>query len=127
MPEFYLPKGFVFDGAEELGRAEESGDMAHSFVGHWECPLCGETHSVTVATSEEHGRVSTDQLEEAFGTAVENGWEKHKITHEIRGSRLTASQVAGNKSVRAEVAGALRDWKKTTKRMGESSNGKIHW
>ena len=127
MPEFWLPKGFVLDSADELMRAEESGDMAVSFTGHWECPLCAETHAVTVATSEVHGRVSTDQLEEAFGTAVENGWEKHKITHEIRGSRLTASQVAGNKSVRAEVAGALRDWKKTTKRMGESSNGKIHW
>jgi uncharacterized Zn finger protein (UPF0148 family) len=101
--------------------------MAVSFTGHWSCPLCGETHAVTVATSEEHGRVSTDQLEDAFGTAVENGWKEHKITHEIRGSRLTAKQVGRNASVRADVAGAIRDWKKTTKRLGESSSGRIHF
>lgn len=125
MSEIWLPKDFVLDDATELGRAEGSGDMAMSFTGHWTCPLCDETHRVTVATSEEHGRVSTDQLEDAFGTAVENGWKEHAITHEIRGSRLTATEVGKNTSVRRDVAGAIREWHAGKKRMRESSNGKI--
>ena len=127
MPALWLPKGFTLEEPTELGRAEESGDMAVSFTGHWTCPLCGETHAVTVATAEEHGRVSTSQLEDAFGTAVENGWKEHKITHEIRGSRLTAAQVGRNEDVRKDVAGAIRDWKKHKDKRKESSTGKLMW
>jgi len=128
MSYLWVPQGFTLNEPVEYGRAEEGeGAMAMGFSGTWTCPKCGETHRVDIATAEEHGRVSTDQLEEAFGTAVENGWKKHQLQHEIVGTRLLPTQVGQNTSVRRDVAGAIREWKATKKRLAESSNGKIHW
>ena len=127
MSEIWLPKNFSLDSADELGRTGETGDMAMSFTGHWTCPKCNEEHELTVGTSEEHGRLSTDQLEDIFGAQLEKDWKKHMDWHELVGSRMTPVQVSEDRDMRKHVSEALRDYWQTKRRLRESTNSTIHW
>lgn len=119
----WTPQGVEFLGGEELARAEETGEMALSFKGQWECPKCFMVREITVAAEES---VSTDQLEDIFGAQLEKQWQEHVVEyHQWLGSRLSPEQVGTSKDVRREVASTLRDYWKTKARMKRSANNRI--